>query len=467
MSARNSKAVRPARGLRLSRRTLLRGAGGVAIALPFLEAMEEPARAQSSAIRRLIFEFKPNGDQTSRRFTHAGETDFVLGEFLAPLEPYRQDLLFANLLNKYFDRLPTSERADQHQQGGASLAPWASGEGDFPVGGEQRTIGYILGPSADHAIGDRVLKDNPSVPYRHLVYRVGDRHNDIWNLSSHAGPPGSKNPILPETDPFAAYSRIFGFLNSEESDAELLHNLEMRRSVLDLARGRVQDLSRKLGAADKQRLELHAEAIRDLERTLAGGFHSAQCQPRDLGDEFDAYAHESHLLAAGVFFKIIALSFACDLTRVANFNWSGNTSGRVYESLGLSEGHHDISHKSDDNAFSQIRMIHRHLWEATTSLYDELMATPDGEGTLWDSTAIVHWNELGQGDVHSTHDALAVIAGGADGFFQKNRLIDYGSAGAFSDLLVACFHYMGFDDVVVFGDERLSGGQGPLAGLIA
>lgn len=453
---------------RLSRRTLLRGAGGVAIALPFLQAMERPAQAQSTAPRRLIFEFKPNGDQTGRRFDQQGATDFVLGEFLAPLEPYRKDLLFANLLNKRFDQLAQGERADQHQQGGASLAPWPSGEGDFPVGGEDRTIGYVLGPSADRAIGERVLAANLGVPYRHLVYRVGDQHNDIWNVSSHAGPTGNKNPVLPETDPFAAYARLFGFFSSEQSEAELTHALQMRRSVLDLVGGRVQDLSKKLGAEDRQRLDLHAEAIRDLERTLSGGTVSPQCQALDLGAEFDPYAHQSHVLAAEAFFKIIALSFSCDLTRVVNFNWSGNTSQRVYANLGLSEGHHDISHKSDDESFAQIRGIHKHLWESTTSLYEELMATPDGDGsTLWDSTAIVHWNELGQGDVHSTHDVLTIIAGGADGFFEKNRLIDYGNEGAFSDLLVACFHYMGFDDVTVFGDERLSGGNGPLSGLIA
>ncbi len=467
MSRENAKGRRLAKLPRLSRRTLLRGAGGVAIALPFLEAMERPARAQSDATRRLIFSFKPNGDQITRRFDVEGETDFVLGEFLAPLEPYRSDLLFANKLNKYFHRLETHERADQHQQGGASLAPWSSGEGDFPVGGEERTIGYVLGPSADHAIGDRVLEQNPGVPYRHLVYRVGDRHNDIWNLSSHAGPAGNKNPVLPETDPFAAYARIFGFFSSEQDDAELRHNLDMRRSVLDLVEGRVTSLGQKLGAADRQRLELHADAIRDLERTLVGGRESPQCQALALGDSFDPYVHDSHVVAANVFFKIMSLAFACDLSRVVNFNWAGNTSQRVYANLGFIEGHHDISHKSDDAAFSEIRSIHRHLWESTTALYEELMATPDGDGSLWDSTAIVHWNELGQGDVHSTHDALCVIAGGADGYFQKNRLIDYGSEGAFSDLLVACFHYMGFEDVTMFGDERLSGGQGPLPGLLA
>src|SRR5690606_12673629 len=126
-----------------------------------------------------------------------------------------------------------------------------------------------------------------------------------------------------------------------------------------------------------------------------------------------------------------------------------------------------ISHKSDADSFTQIRSIHRHLWQHTTTLYEELLATPDGDGSLWDHTAIIHWNELGQGDVHSLKDVLTVIAGGADGFFQKGRLLDLQERGSFSDLLVAAFHYMGFDDVTEFGDPRLSEGAGPQPGLIA
>jgi hypothetical protein len=95
------------------------------------------------------------------------------------------------------------------------------------------------------------------------------------------------------------------------------------------------------------------------------------------------------------------------------------------------------------------------------------MASPEGDGSLWDSTLVVHYNELGQGDVHSTHDNLVVLAGGARGFFKKNELVDFGGAGSFTDLLVACFHYMGLDDVETFGDPRLSDGAGPLPGLIA
>src|SRR6185436_2319344 len=138
------------------------------------------------------------GDQPSRRFDAEGETSFELGEFLAPLEPYRSDLLFVNNLDRLFYGLPERERSDNHQQGGSSLAPWTSGEGSFPIGGvDGVTIGYVEGPSADYAIGERVLAAEPTVAHRHLVYRVGDRNNDTWNLHAHAGPVGMQNPIPP------------------------------------------------------------------------------------------------------------------------------------------------------------------------------------------------------------------------------------------------------------------------------
>ncbi len=82
---------------RLSRRTLLRGAAGVGIGLPFLEAMA-PRRASGAtptAPKRIMFVFQANGDQTLRRFSNQDETNFVFDEFLAPLEPYRKEPLAA------------------------------------------------------------------------------------------------------------------------------------------------------------------------------------------------------------------------------------------------------------------------------------------------------------------------------------------------------------------------------------
>jgi hypothetical protein len=453
---------------RLSRRTLLRGGGGLALSLPLLEAMLPSASAQAADTpRRILFEFKANGDQTARRFTATGETTFAFDEFLAPLEPYRSELLILNKLNRRYNQLG-AKRSDGHEQGGASLAPWESGEGSYPIGGaEGVTIGYVLGPSADHEIGDRVLTANPSVKYRHLVYRVGQKNNDIWNISSHAGPVGTQTPIQPETDPYAAYARIFSFgTDDAAAKAAIEKRLLKRQSALDLVLDEAGSLQSKLGAADKARIQMHMDSLRDIERTLSAGNGAVACQPLTLGAKLDPYSDDNHEAIGTLFQKISVLAFACDLTRSINFNWSGNTNNRVYRNLGLTEGHHDISHNSDDAAFAKIRSIHKHLWTMSTALYESLKAVPEAGGTLWDNTLVVHWNELGQGDTHSENDAMVILAGGAANYFNRGRYLDFQNKLTFADMLVSCFHYMGFEDVLKFGDDRLNDGA-PLPGLTA
>lgn len=456
---------------RLSRRTLLRGAAGLGIGLPLLEAMlpRSANGATPAAPRRIMFVFQANGDQTKRRFIDTGETSFSFDEFLAPLEPYRKDLLLLNRLDRRYRQFKSNERADGHQQGGASLAPWKSGEGAFPIGGADQTIGYVTGPSADHEIGERVLKDNPGVSTRHLVFRVNTKENNIWNVSSHAGPVGQQSPVNPETDPYNAYASLFASNgNDAAANAALAKRIAMKQSALDNAIGEIGSLRAKLGSGDQQRLDQHTQALRDIERSLLAVGGGAACTPMPFATpKISVFDDQQHEALGQLFFKVSAWAFACDRTRSINFNWSGNTSNRVYKNLGMTEGHHDISHVSSDEAFAKVRVIHKHLWEQSVTLHDLLKATPDGAGgTLWDNTLVVHWNELGQGDVHSENDALVVFAGGAGGHFKMGRLLDFQNKASFADMLVSCFHYMGFEDVMSFGDPALNSG-GPLANLKA
>jgi hypothetical protein len=77
----------------LSRRTLLRGAGGVAIALPFLDAMA-PRRAQAATgPKRLFLMHNQNGVVPGAWFPTGGEKDFKLAPAMMPFEPLRQHLL--------------------------------------------------------------------------------------------------------------------------------------------------------------------------------------------------------------------------------------------------------------------------------------------------------------------------------------------------------------------------------------
>jgi hypothetical protein len=275
--------------------------------------------------------------------------------------------------------------------------------------------------------------------------------------------------VNPETDPYNAYASLFsGDSKDPAALAALSKRIAMKQSALDNAIGELSTLRGKLGTADQQRLDQHTQALRDIERALSSATSGGACSPVPFATpKLNVFDDNNHVELGQLFFKVSAWAFACDHTRSINFNWAGNTSNRVYRNLGLSDGHHDISHISDDDAFTKIRAIHKHLWQQSVTLHDLLKATPDGPGgTLWDSTLVVHWNELGQGDAHSENDALVVLAGGAGGYFKMGRLLDFANKASFADMLVSCFQYMGFTDVTSFGDPLLNSG-GPLPGLTA
>jgi len=446
---------------RLSRRTLLRSAIGFGLALPWLEAMGQTATAP----RRLVTVFTANGDQIAQRFTTKTETGFAFDDMLSPFEPYRNQLLALEGIDKYHSRLPSGERADGHEQGGSALAPWPSGTGSFPIGGSNGdTIGYVKGPSLEVAIGQRLQQDNPSLRYTNLNFRVGDSSNNIWNVHSHGGPEGVQNPLSPETNPFTAYTRIFTGIDTA-GQQQLARRLAMKQSALDLVKADLPKLESKVSAKDKVRLEQHLDAVREIERSLSAQVpNNPSCGPLSLGSTFNTLDPNLHRDVGFLFFRIIAMSFACDLVRTVNFNWSGNTSNRVYSALGMTDGHHDISHDSSDPAFTNIRAIKKHLFQLTTQLFDELKSLDEYGKTVWDHTATLTWSELSQGDTHQVNRDLCILAGGAHGYFRMGRYLDYTNNGvrSFSNLLISMWQYMGYNIDSWGHPSLLPGGTGPL-----
>ncbi|MEM9072719.1 MAG: DUF1552 domain-containing protein, partial [Myxococcota bacterium] len=79
----------------LSRRTLLRGAGGVALGLPFLEAMLRPGRtiAQPGEIpRRVVFFWTACGPNVNTWWPTGSGRSYSLGPALSALEPFKDKL---------------------------------------------------------------------------------------------------------------------------------------------------------------------------------------------------------------------------------------------------------------------------------------------------------------------------------------------------------------------------------------
>src|SRR5262245_16779977 len=99
----------------LSRRTILRGLGGVAIGLPLLDAMRgRSASAGFGKPKRLIVMYTPNGTIAHNFWPTGSGSDFELSPILAPLAPFKKELLIL----RGIDMLSSLDGpGDAHQKG--------------------------------------------------------------------------------------------------------------------------------------------------------------------------------------------------------------------------------------------------------------------------------------------------------------------------------------------------------------
>ena len=138
---------------RITRRTMLRGAGGVAIGLPFLEAMLWPGTTHAAATTplRLVVFYSPGGTLLDQWRPTGTETNFTLSSMMAPLNPYKDRLLFLDGLDLKITEIGVGHPHSRGMAGlltGTKLLP-----GTFETG--MGLAGFADGPSVDQVIATR------------------------------------------------------------------------------------------------------------------------------------------------------------------------------------------------------------------------------------------------------------------------------------------------------------------------
>ena len=107
--------------------------------------------------------------------------------------------------------------------------------------------------------------------------------------------------------------------------------------------------------------------------------------------------------------ELIAAAFACDLTRVASFQYLlGENDANPYPWLGINDGHHNLTHAADSDAASWEKVAQIRVWyaEKFALLLDRLDAIPEGDGTLLDNCMVV-WGSRAR---HRQHPLVQVDA---------------------------------------------------------
>ncbi len=400
----------------LPRRTFLRTVGAT-MALPMLDAMIPAATAASKTplgqAKRLGFVFMPMGCDESR-WTPGSEGDLSqLSPILQSLEPVKDQLsVLTNmeLANAY----PGSHATSNSSFLSAAKARHTEGND------------YYLGTTVDQ-VAAKQLGLHTQLPSLELsmdlMQTVGQCDNGYacvyQNNLSWSTP---TTPLPAEAHPRMVFESLFGDGGSAQ---ERQAALKERASLLDAFRQDVARLKRDLGAADRARMDDYLETIREVERRIqqaeaSVGDHPLPDLDRPIGVPA-AYADHARLM-----FDLQCLAYQGDVTRVITFQLARETSNRTYPEIGVPDPHHPLSHHGNDpDKIARMAKINQFHVSLFSEYVQKLKATPDGDGSLLDSTLLLYGSGIGNPNIHDHTNLPTLVAGGAATGMRGNRHIRY------------------------------------------
>ena len=440
---------------RISRRTLIRGAGGVAIGLPFLEAMRPRyARAAGANPKRLITWYSANGQMPAYWYPTGTETNFTLNTAHQPLLPYKDKLIIFNGVKNDAGNDPVY---GGHQ---GSFSSMLSGS-PFLDPGSFNTMRPSTA-SLDQLVSDKIGGTTKIKLLPTGVVPAGSGNGNA--LQAIGSWRGEKELVPPITQPSAVFDYMFmnGAPGGMPQNTMAADNLRKRRkSILDMVAGRFAALKVRVGTDDKARLDEHMTSIREVENQVLAVDPQVSCMvPTRPADNFNVA--NSNIPAWGkVNLDMMVLGLACDVTRVANFFWFAMGSGGVtFSWLGHTNTHHNLAHASALKEMTEIN-----TWFSTQLAY--VMSSLDkytdvGGGSMLDNTLILWWNELGNGSAHISSPAPYVLAGGAGGDLKMGRYLDYtGQKVQNSQILLSVYNVLTGSQDTVFGSPKYCPGPAP------
>ena len=441
----------------LPRRTFLRGLGAT-MALPLLDSMSTTlgaARASSTSPIRLGYVYTPNGivgacDKSPRPFMWTPRTtgaNFEFSPTMKALEPYRHELNVVSGLAQVTGRALGDGPGDHAR----ATATFLTGVHPFKTGGAD----FRLGISADQIAAKELGKHTQlsslelGLEPQPLAGNCDSGYTCAYMSMSWRGP---NSPLPAEINPRTVFERLFGDGDSTDPQVRAAR-LASQKSVLDYVADSLTGLQRRLAAGDRKKIEEYLDSVRDIERRIA--LAEAQSQTMELplidrpGAAPDDYAQYSKLMI-----DMMVVAWQTDMTRVASFMLGRDGSNRPYREIGISDGHHSISHHQGDgerlDKLIKIDELHVAMF---AYLLKRLKETPDGDGTLLDHSLIAFGSSISESNIHTHDDLPIVLAGTADGRVKGNRHLVYAKETPLNNLFLNMFDLAGMPHVEGFGDS--------------
>jgi hypothetical protein len=245
----------------------------------------------------------------------------------------------------------------------------------------------------------------------------------------------------PEVDPRQVFERLFAGRGSEETAESRARRQRYERSILDFVQDDAQRLKSSLGATDRRKLDEYLTAVRELELRVEQAEQFAAALPDYSKPSGVPESYERHV---DLMFDLLTLAFQTDSTRIATFILAHDGSNRPYPFLGVSEGHHDLSHHGNDEKKKQkIAKINRFHLERFARFIGRLKSTREGEGSLLDHCMVVYGAAIGDGNAHNHDELPVVLAGRGGGTFETGRHLRFARNTPMANLYLSMLDRVG------------------------
>jgi hypothetical protein len=397
-----------------TRRTFLRGLGGVTLGLPLFSYMlndHGEAFAGGEAIpTRFGLWFIGNG-------MHMGQFTPTVGPDWQP--PADGSLASLVPVKEYVSVVTGMSVLTPRHAHHSGMATVCTGGPHMKIADVRDTIvSTFKYPSVDQIAADYLTTATPTpAPYRSLEaavtkFRGTDEGTTFQYLSHNGSVAGETNVNPSEESPHAFWDRLF----NQGTVEPLLR--KARASVLDSVGTQIQDLEGKLGVKDKQRLDQHLTSIRELENRLSAPV--ADCEPpADPGEFPDMGTNEQIIEKNAVMSDLIVLALACGLTHTFSVLYSTCGSGAVFWNVGAVDGHHYLNH-TEPAPWGVGAAVAKFNLEQLAVFLTKMRDTTEGAGNLLEHSSILVCTEHSEGWTHSQDDMPFLICGKGSGRLRGN-----------------------------------------------
>lgn len=444
---------------RNSRRTFLRGVGA-SIALPAMASLPSPSALAGGAVSaramattatgaplRTAFLFFPNGSIPGAWWPDSTGNDFTLSQTLQPLAAVRDKIQ----IMKGLDNVAANPGAD----GGGDHA---RGNGTFltSVRINKSATAIKAGVSIDQVIANRVgqMTRFPSLelasdPRRQTAgcdsgYSCAYQFNISWKSAT--------TPMATEHNPRMVFERMFGVGAPGKRTENLRRRREEQRSILDYVLQDARSMRTRIAGDDYRKLDEYLSGIRALESQIQRAERLGD--PSDPGTATPAGVPQAHEEYVHTMFELLALAFQTDSTRVASLMLGHDGDNRSYDFLGISEGHHDLTHHQDrEDRITKVQQIDQWYAKQFAHFIDRLdsMQDADGNSVLHNSMVMIGSGNA-DGNRHTHTDLPILMAGSGGGALNTGRFVDHQGV-PLANLYLKIAETMGVTDLAEFGDS--------------